>query len=419
MRLVNKFLNDTFYRQTVAVFCIKVFSSILGFFTTILLVKSLGGEGSSDYFFLVAIVSVFTAITTFGSPDAILKFVAINKKAGKLVMAVVKNTCLYSIILSLIITLIAYIANRFESLSSETFFIFSILTVLPLASISLVLSSALQGSGRVTLAMLTSGVVQNICVLSGLLFIENSYLATALSFAVGNFLASIVAICYLKIDLNNNDEGAFDLVSFKSTCSSMFVSQCVIQYNNHSAILLLGLLWVGKDLSIMAVSLKLTTLLSFIIIAVNRVLAPQIASTYKGGDLIALQKLVTKSSRLMWTLCFPAVFIIIVFSQELLGLIDKSYPEQYLVLIVLAIGQLVNVLTGNIGLLLSMTGHEKAQRNILLVSLIVSLIIGVILIPNYGPLGAAMMASTTTVLVNVASYIYVLTKLRINTFKLF
>ena len=417
MRHLNKLMHDAFYRQTVIVFLIKVISSILGFSTTVLLVKNLGGETSSAYFFLIALSSVLTALSTFGAPEAILKFTAINRNVGKLVKLVVKNACLLSIVFSLVITFILFVVNKTVELSSEELFILSIIVVLPLSSIILLLSSALQGAGRIIIAMITTGFVQNIVLLSSLTFFADSYFDAACAFALGNLLASVIAIYYLNKDLNDENE-SFDTHAFKSTCKSMLVSQSVVQYNNHAAILLLGVLWVGKDISIMAVSLKLTTMLSFIIIAVNRVLAPQIAVTYKNGDLVALQHLISKSSRLMWILCVPAVFIIMLFSQQILMMIDESYPSQYLVLIVLALGQLVNVITGNIGLLLSMTGHEKIQKNILLCALFISLILGYFLIPSYGPLGAAIMTTGTVIIVNVSSYFYVLIKLKLNTLKL-
>ena len=412
---LNKFFGDSFYRQTMYVFFTKVLSSIIGFGTTVILVKSLGGQSSSEYFFLISLISVLTAVSTFGSPDAILKFVAINKKHGNLVKLLVTNACLVAFGISLAIVLLTYIVGFFFKDLLSDLLVLSMLILLPLSSLSLILSSALQGRGKVALAMITSGMLQNITVLVSLFFFADTYFETVFSFALGNLAASFVAIYFFRKDLNN-DLSSYNKNAYKSTCAAMFISQCVVQYNNNSAILLLGILWCGTDLSIMAVSLKLTTLLSFIIISVNKVMAPKIASTY--GDVGELQKLITKSSRLMWLLCFPAVIALMLFSREILGMVDESYRTQNMVLIILVFGQLINVITGNIGLLLSMTGHEKIQRNILLASLLVSLLLGGVLIPTYGPLGAAIMASTTIVLVNLSSYFYVLCKLKVNTLKL-
>ncbi len=417
MHLIKRIFHDSFLKQTLGVFLIKIISSILGFTTTVLLVKKLGGEESSSYFFLIALVSVCTAITTFGSPDAILKFSAINRGVGKLVRLVIRKTCMFAFSASILAAAVIYFVNNIELLSSEKLFVLTVFIILPLASVNLVLSAALQGIGRVVYAMVASGVLQSACVLSAIFLFELDYLGVVLALAFGYFLSSIFSIYFLKIDLNNKDK-KHNLSGFKSTCKSMFVSQCVIQFNNHSAILLLGLLWVGTDISVMAIAMKLTTLISFIIIAVNRVLAPQIASKYEKADIADLQLIITKSARFMWLFCLPAILLIIVFSKELLILIDQAYAEYSKVLIMLAIGQVVNVLTGNVGLLLSMTGHEKVQKNILIVSLLVSLAMGFMLVPEYGPFGASIMMTRNIALVNLSSYFYVLTKLKLNTMKL-
>ncbi|KID57933.1 hypothetical protein JF50_04095 [Pseudoalteromonas luteoviolacea] len=101
----------------------------------------------------------------------------------------------------------------------------------------------------------------------------------------------------------------------------------------------------------------------------------------------------------------------------MLAFVDESFREQYIILVILAVGQFVNVLTGNVGLLLSMTGFEKLQRNILLCSLFFSTLIGVVLIKSHGPVGAAVMVTFNTIFVNLTSYFFVLTKVRINTLK--
>ncbi|WP_157933928.1 oligosaccharide flippase family protein [Vibrio cyclitrophicus] len=411
------FLNDNLYKKIIFVFLAKVTSSVIGFSTTIILVKSLGGDVSSDYFFLISLVSFLTAVSTFGCPDAILKIVAVNKLKGILIKYIVRNSCLLSIVFSLLISVLLYLLGNVIHLSTDKQFIISIFMILPLASLSLILSSALQGRGFVVLSMVTSGILQNLFLLCSLILFKGGYLDAVISFALGNLTACLVAGFFFIRNLKLTN-GHFDKSEFHSMCSSMFISQCIVQYNNNSAVLLLGFFWLGSDLSIIAISLKLTTLLSFIIISVNKVLAPKIASTYKKGNILSLQELITKSSRLMWGLCLPAVLFLMFFSKDILAMIDPSYKDEYLVLVILAVGQLVNVITGNIGLLLSMTGHEKVQRNILLISLVLSLVLGAVLIPNLGPLGASIMVSTTVVLVNVSSYVYVLVNLKINTLKL-
>ncbi|KID57932.1 hypothetical protein JF50_04090 [Pseudoalteromonas luteoviolacea] len=293
-------------------FIAKVIASLVGFITTAQLIRSLGGESASSYFFLIAVISVLTAVSSLGSPDAILKTVAINKEATGLVKKVVVVVCSISIAASLALTLIVFVITRFVHLSNDGYLWLSVLTVLPMATIVLVLASAIQGKGYVVCAMIISGLFQNSIVLVSLFTFADSYGEVVQVFAFANLLACLFAYLLLKGDWRDKTSD-FDWRRFKSTCSSMLVTQCVTQYNNNSAILLLGFLWVGSDISIIAISLKIATLLGFIIISVNKVVAPQIARIYKNSNLDELQKIITKSTRLMWGLCLPAVLIMLFF----------------------------------------------------------------------------------------------------------
>ena len=61
---------------------------------------------------------------------------------------------------------------------------------------------------------------------------------------------------------------------------------------------------------------------------------------------------------------------------------------------ILAFGQLINVATGSVGYLLSMTGHERLLRNTVLIAAVVSLGGGLTLIPAFGLTGAALATAT-------------------------
>ena len=411
MKLVHKILDDKFYRDTIFVFIIKVISSILGFTTTIVLVRSIGEESSSLFFFLTSITAVLTAISTLGYPDALVKLVAIKSDSGKLVRDLITKSTSISLLVSLTICLASLLTNMDKTL------IFALFLLLPLSSISLLLASFLQGKGKVVIAMMTSGVLQNLTLLISLLLGFNELFSIILTYAIG-FVAAILTSAYFLNKFLNHKHDVYDKKRFNSTCKSLFISQCIIQFNNNSAILMLGVLWANSAISVIAVSLKLTTLLSFVIISINKVIAPNIAKTYSTGDREKLQSLITKSSRMMWLLCLPSALLILTFSKDILSLINESYSSDYMVLIVLIIGQIINVLTGNIGLLLSMTGHEKIQRNILIFSLVFSTIFGLVTIPLYGLIAAASMVTINTSMVNLTSYFFVLSKTKINTLKI-
>ena len=72
-----------------------------------------------------------------------------------------------------------------------------------------------------------------------------------------------------------------------------------------------------------------------------------------------------------------------------LGLFGEHFDAGKHALVVLTIGQTVNVACGSVGLLLAMTGHERTMRNILLTTSILTVALGIILAREFGITGVA------------------------------
>src|SRR5690606_19523202 len=80
-----------------------------------------------------------------------------------------------------------------------------------------------------------------------------------------------------------------------------------------------------------------------------------------------------------------------VFGEWILGfLFGNQYEAAYLPLVILTVGQLGNALFGSVGALLNMTGHERDTLSGMFVALLANLLIGVLLIPDLGMVGAAI-----------------------------
>ena len=67
----------------------------------------------------------------------------------------------------------------------------------------------------------------------------------------------------------------------------------------------------------------------------------------------------------------------------------------------LTVGQLVNVTCGSVGCLLVMTGNEKIMRNIILITAAMNIILNVLLVREYGPIGVAYATAFSTVMWNI------------------
>lgn len=61
----------------------------------------------------------------------------------------------------------------------------------------------------------------------------------------------------------------------------------------------------------------------------------------------------------MIALAVPVLAFMVFFPEFLMGLFGEEYKVAAPLLQILAIGQFINVITGSVGYLLNMTGHEK------------------------------------------------------------
>jgi O-antigen/teichoic acid export membrane protein len=94
----------------------------------------------------------------------------------------------------------------------------------------------------------------------------------------------------------------------------------------------------------------------------------------------------------------PTFLLVLFLGPFLIGIFGVENPvAAYPWLILLAFGQLTNAFAGPVMNILNMTGYEKSARNTMLVTAILNVILNVLLIPQFGPLGAAIATTITMI----------------------
>lgn len=165
-----------------------------------------------------------------------------------------------------------------------------------------------------------------------------------------------------------------------------------------------------------SVAIKLTTILSLVLASVNTVYAPTFAEWYSLKDFKSLKSGIKKSTRLIFILTFPALVVVFLFSDMILGFFGPDYTQARSSLLVLLIGQAVNALCGSVGVYMNMTGKQVIFQRILVTAFAINITLNIILIPIYDILGAAIATTISTVFWNVLTTIYIYRKDQISTF---
>jgi O-antigen/teichoic acid export membrane protein len=166
--------------------------------------------------------------------------------------------------------------------------------------------------------------------------------------------------------------------------------------------LLLVLLAV-KDLQIgqYSAAIKISDFIAMPLFSLNTMFAPTIAELYSRGERQKLAILYQVVNKWTITLSLPLFFIAALFCKSLLQLSGPSFVSAWPLLIVSAIGSMINAATGSVGYMLLMTGYQKISFFNSILSVILNIILGILLIPKFGAMGTALGTMITLILMNV------------------
>jgi O-antigen/teichoic acid export membrane protein len=102
-----------------------------------------------------------------------------------------------------------------------------------------------------------------------------------------------------------------------------------------------------------------------------------------------------------------------ILARPLMGIFGPAFQAGAVVLIIGAIGQLVNCAVGSVGYLLLMSGHQNQMVKIQAVNAALMITLGVLLVPRFGMRGAACAAAVAVAITNLWSLGAVYKRLRL------
>ena len=228
--------------------------------------------------------------------------------------------------------------------------------------------------------------------------------------AVGSFIA---VLFYLKPIRIKSDYNSW---KFLRESFPMMLSSAILVVLGWIDTFILGIFESDDVVGIYSVSLKIATLTSFGLQAINSILAPKISAAYKQEDMITFKKLIRFSTRLNFLITLLLISVIIIFHRYILEFFGEEFLAGSIILLILCIGQVVNSLSGSVGVILQMTGHQTKFRNFVLIALITNIILNLIFTPIYGAIGIAVSTVISMALWNLLGTIYLKKKLNIITY---
>jgi O-antigen/teichoic acid export membrane protein len=175
-----------------------------------------------------------------------------------------------------------------------------------------------------------------------------------------------------------------------------------------AGIIMLGMFRSEAEVGYYAVAVKLATLTSFVLTAVNSMAAPKFSELFHSGNIGELFYVAKKSTRFIFWTTAPILFLLIILGRFVLSvLFGREFTAAYWALFFLAVGQFVNSISGSTGYFMNMTGHHKTFRNIMIAAAILNIFLNLGLIPRFGIHGAALAAMFSLTFWNVSTLLYI------------
>ena len=377
------------------------------------------------YSFVLTSLAIISLIPRFGLDTILTRYISeyLVKKQWKELRGILSFSYNISILISAALILFIYfILNIFDfSLDFNTDILALGLLVIPVLCLAKFNQSSIQSLRRPALSLLGNLIITPILIIAGLFFVLNVSVPIAENLiwiyciaVVLSYTAMMIILEKLLLDVPKIKNRIYKKREWLIAAVPLFIASGLNILLGRIDILMLGLLANSREVGIYTIASLIATPISFILMAINNILAPEISSLYQLGKTDEIQKLLTRYMRIALVVTIPVVLVVFIAGYYLLLLFGNAFAEGHLALLILTVGQFINVFMGSVGVIMNMTNRQRLSAIILGFAVIVNVLLNILLIPGYGKTGAAIATTLTIILWNYLMYLHIKRRLLIN-----
>jgi O-antigen/teichoic acid export membrane protein len=428
-KLKDRHLSELLKGSSVAL-VFKVFGIATGYIFIFLVTRNFGAEVMGILALSFTVLQISSVIGSLGFDTALLRFVAEyssqNRPDPDLVKEVYVKAIEIIVPFSLFISILLFFSTPyiskyiFHKENLSIYFQIVSFAVLPMVFV-FITAESLRGLKKIKEYMFLHDVsiflFSTIILVLALFFLSEKYVpiiayTTSLIFVA--FLSLVVWLKNSKVNLISN-KNSLKLKDILDVSLPMLLASSLFLIIQWTDTIMLAMFRTETEVGIYNVALKVAMLTSVGLFAINSIAAPKFAEFYGRGDMKGLGKVAQQSTKLIFWSSFPILLILFIFPSFILGIFGGEFKVGIFALIILALGQFVNSISGSVGYILQMTGNHKVFQNIILIATIINIILNAVLIPVYGINGAAFASMVSIMFWNLTSVVYIRKNLNIMT----
>jgi O-antigen/teichoic acid export membrane protein len=417
--------------QGFKVFTVRGFGAGASFILTLLVTNNVSPGQAGNFFLCFAVINSIGMLFTLGSPLFLIRMIGVNQNdnwsyINQQFSLILKAIVVLGLSCILLTGLFGY------QLAMNVFNKAELIALLPLTSVAILLfsltqifSAALQG---LHLPVFASFVQNLVMPLTFIILISTAAMRNVpfgpyelIWFLVAG---SCLAICFgfWKWVSDGRSsiryEAGFSVELIRSL-SPLFVISAVSIGAQWMGQIAVGVYLGSEQVAYFSTAQRTAMVISLVLVSINIIIAPKFAKAFSNKDLREVDQVALSASRLMIVIAIPLLVILLSFSELIMQAFGAGYDVAAPLLRIMVIGQFLNVVTGSVGSLLTMTGYARDLRNIMLFCGPPAIFLAFFLTKEYGMLGAAYGTAITVSTQNVIAVVFVKKRLGFNALNIF
>jgi O-antigen/teichoic acid export membrane protein len=380
----------------------KIFSSMCRLVLVILLARLLAVEHYGMYNLGLTVAEIVAGLAALGLGKALVRYIPLFRSRGEqaavlgtLQVCVGVPTAL-SILLAIgLYSLAQPIAQHLLHEPRMASLLRLVSFLVPLLTLDDMVAAATRGFKKMhytTIAQLIAHPSVKLGLMGGIAFFGLTAARALTAAAVAQIVATGLILYFLSklapLDFpwQPAQRRSKELLRFSSP---VYLSSLLNKFGIHLQVLLLAGFANVYSVGIFVLARNVAVIGRLFQRSVSMSSAPifsELSSQEKRGELARLYQ---TANRWTFSLNLPMFLILLIFPGEILSFFGDSYASGVVVLVLLALRSLILAVTGTSGALLNMTGHTIWRLVNSIVRLVLSLGLGLLLIPRWGIVGAA------------------------------
>ncbi|MEI6945729.1 oligosaccharide flippase family protein [Paraflavisolibacter sp. H34] len=415
-------------KNSVRLFLLQCFSLLLGMLLNYVFLKVVDLEVYGTYVFVFNLLNLLATISLLGVDSLLVKVIpvlyaerAFPRLKGVLCfsLALVVGGALVTALFS---TRVAFLFGDVRGAVPVNWWLLATLALVTLSGAAVV-RSCLQGVKKVLASQVAETLIRPLLLLGvvGFLWRVGGHISLEqllwLNVAVGGtglLISGLLLHRSVTPDLRGRTP-EYAVRPWLYTSMGFYALSLLHVLSARVDIFLLGQLKGNAEVGVYNIAQRLSDLISFVLTVVNFVTSPLIARLYAEGNILQLQKLVTRSAQAVLAASLPLVLVMVALRKQLLLFFGVDLLQGREALLILCLGQAVNVVCGSVGLLLMQSGHQKWCIVSLVAALAVNLALNFLLTPRHGIVGTAVASAASLAVWNLLMYYFVRKKLKLRT----